>query len=248
VTFIDWDPLGRAGLFGGIFLVSLFAALWLWYDSSGGRDDSRWTWRIFASLLVALTIPAVFLGAANLDQNRETLLNVFAWVAMGTGAAALVTVAAYATTGRSAGAWPVQAGDGDTLPFERSSELPPAPPVPPTVAEPQKPRAPALAYFFVKDGPDQGKQFPLYEVAIVGRSEGCAVALDDKRVSREHAQVKRNGGSFVFTDMESVNGSYLIVEGREERIRSSQVLVDGDRLRVGQTVLEFVEARGGRRR
>ena len=41
MTFIDWDPLARAALFGGIFLVSLFAVLWVWYDTSVRTSDPR---------------------------------------------------------------------------------------------------------------------------------------------------------------------------------------------------------------
>jgi pSer/pThr/pTyr-binding forkhead associated (FHA) protein len=86
------------------------------------------------------------------------------------------------------------------------------------------------------------------DVVVIGRGNGCAVTLDDRRVSSQHAQVKETGDQFVFTDLQSTNGSFLVVGGRDEPIRSSQVLVDGDEIRLGQTVLEFVDTPRGRRR
>lgn len=250
MTFYDWDPLARAGLFGGIFIVSLIAILWLWYDSSAGGNANRWYWRIAASLLVVLTIPAVFLGAANLDSSKESLLNIFAWVCIGCGVVALFTVAAYATWGREPAT--------DETPFELSGEAtrvasfaPAADTASPTVAlppEPKGPDKPVDAYLFVKDGPDKGRRFGLSEAVLIGRAGTCGVVLSDNRVSSQHAQVKETSGNYVFLDMKSSNGSYLVVNGREQPLRTSQVLVDGDVLRLGQTLLEFVDTRKAARR
>lgn len=260
MTFYDWDPLARAGLFGGIFIVSLIAILWLWYDSSSGDNASRWYWRVGASLLVALTIPAVFLGAANLDSSKENLLNIFAWVCIGCGVAALLVVAAYAVWGDDAGGEsPFElSGEatrvGGASPFAGGFEgngfgsgatssptvmLPPEKPAPEKAAE---------AYLFVKDGPDKGRRFGLTDAVLIGRGETCAVVLSDRRVSSQHAQVKQASGNYVFLDMKSSNGSFLVVNGREQPLRTSQVLVDGDVLRLGQTLLEFVDTRKAARR
>ena len=243
MTFYDWDPLARAGLFGGIFIVSLIAILWLWYDSSASDNADRWYWRIAASLLVVLTIPAVFLGAANLDSSKESLLNIFAWICTGCGAVALLTVVAYAVWGReTAGPEPLELSGEAT----RVASFAPAEPAPPTVAlpsEPKRPEKPVEAYLFVKDGPDKGRRYALDEAVLIGRAESCGVVLSDSRVSSQHAQVKQTSGNYVFLDMKSSNGSYLVVNGREQPLRTSQVLVDGDVLRLGQTLLEFVDTR-----
>ena len=247
-TFIDWEPLARAGAFGGIFLVALFGALWIWYDSSGRDAESAWTWRIVGALVAALTLPALVLGAANLDQDRETLLNAFAWTSVAAGVLACLTVVGYLTYGRSARPAlppPVAGGNDDFDVTTRRIEVMPPTQWEPVTAPVKSP--PADAYFFVKAGPDKGKQFPLYETATIGRESKCSITLADRRVSGQHAQVKQAGGSYIFTDLSSTNGSYLVVAGRDEPIRSAQSLVDGDELRIGQTVLEFVDTRKSRR-
>jgi len=40
--------------------------------------------------------------------------------------------------------------------------------------------------------------------------------------------------------LKSTNGSFLIIEGREERLRIQPALMDGDEIRLGQTVLKFI--------
>jgi hypothetical protein len=248
MSFIDMDQFARAGLFGGIALVSLFAVLWLWYDTSGRDVIGAWYWRIATTLLVALTVPALVLGAANLDVERETLLNIFAWMAIGCGAAAVVGVVAYAVWGRNAVV-------PEEIPFPVEPPMPVVQPTipatPPPPGPPPRPR-PAYGHFVVKSGPERGKQYPLYEVARVGRSSAevgsDGIVIDDRRVSGMHAQVKLTGGQFVFTDLNSTNGSYLVIDGREERLRGSQALVDGDEIRIGHTVLQFIDAQNGRRR
>jgi FHA domain len=251
MTFIDWDPLVRAAVFGGAFLVALFATLWVWYDSSGRQDEARWLWRGTLSALVLPTIPAVVAGAANLDVGDETLLNVLAWIALGSTVATLVVVAVYGLVGRVA---PQPVFSGATFPgqgqrtFDATvADAPLTIPAPRSPARPVTQR-PAEAYLFVKGGPDKGKQFPIHDVLTIGRGTHCSVALDDRRASSEHAQVKMNGGGCVFTDLGSTNGSFLIVEGREEQIRGSQPLVDGDELRIGHTLIEFVSTARDRRR
>ena len=242
MAFIDWDPLARAAIFGGIFLVSLFAVLWVWYDTSLRPGANGWYWRIGATLLIVLTVPAVVLGAANLDADRETWLNVAAWLSIGAGAAALLAVLSYGVWGRAEVYQPAPMPMPEPSPTEFDPATPPAP-APPAPPRPQKP---ADAYLFVKDGPDKGRQFPVDGTTIIGRSSPSTVVLDDHRVSGQHAQVKRSGTGFVFTDLNSSNGSFLVVEDREAEIRGSQELVDGDRVRLGRTILEFIDARKGR--
>jgi hypothetical protein len=69
----------------------------------------------------------------------------------------------------------------------------------------------------------------------IGRSRGCEVVLDDPNVSRQHAEVRPRGGSWVVTDLGSTNGSNL--NGR--RLTSPEVLKPGDELDIGTTTLRF---------
>jgi len=244
MSFIDWEPMARAGLFGGIFLLALFAVLWVWYDSAGGEGNS-WAWRIAATLLVVLTVPAIVLGAANLDAGRETLLTIFAWLNIAAGVAALLAVGAYATWGRAS----VEPSYGMALGNDDRTVVPTPNPTPASPQPEPAPKRPvrADAYLVAKAGPEKGRQFPLDGTVVIGRSDRCDIQLEDRRVSTEHAQVKHADGAFTFTDLRSTNGSFLLVEGREEQIRTAQVLIDGDELRIGHTVLQFVDAtKGGR--
>ncbi|MEP7216962.1 MAG: FHA domain-containing protein [Anaerolineaceae bacterium] len=257
MTFFDWEPIQRALAFSGIFLLSLLAVLWLMYDVFPRRSQQRWTWLSVSGFFVVLTVPAVFFGAANLEESRETLLNVFSWLAIGGGICALLTVGFYAALGRNTGSAPASTFVGDyghTGIYPPTIFASPEPVSPPTMRGPMS-SAPlkspqptkADAFLFVKDGPDRGKQFPLTQTVTIGRGANCNITLDDRRVSSEHAQVKQSAGGYVFTDLRSSNGSFLIVEGRDEPIRASQLLVHGDEIRVGHTVFEFVDTRRGQR-
>jgi hypothetical protein len=71
--------------------------------------------------------------------------------------------------------------------------------------------------------------------ATIGRSRQCDVVLDDPNVSRQHAEIRPRGGSWVLTDLGSTNGSS--VNGR--RINTPEVLKPGDEIRLGTSVVTF---------
>jgi hypothetical protein len=243
MNFIDWDPVVRSLVFGGIFLICLVPVLWQLYETMTGVG--RWSW--FSASLVALllTTPAIVVGAANLEESKETLLTVVSWLAIGGALLTIGSVGTYAAFGRSEPPVEFPPMPYAPAPVYVSPELPPAPT---EIARPLAPRpVKSDAFLFVKDGPDKGKQYPLAQTVLIGRGSDCEVALDDGRVSSQHAQVKEASGQFVFTDLQSSNGSFLIIAGREEPIRAAQVLVDGDEIRLGRTLLEFVDTRKGKR-
>lgn len=85
------------------------------------------------------------------------------------------------------------------------------------------------------EGPDKGTDYPLGDELTIGRAPGCAVALaDDSFVSQLHARVYFRGDGFWVEDLGSTNGTLL--NGR--RVVGSMPLRRGDRLQLGQTVLE----------
>jgi hypothetical protein len=71
--------------------------------------------------------------------------------------------------------------------------------------------------------------------AVIGRSRGCDVVLDDENVSRRHAEVRPSGGSWIVKDLGSTNG--VKVNGR--RIQGPQSLKRGDTIQVGTSRLTF---------
>jgi Protein of unknown function (DUF3662)/Inner membrane component of T3SS, cytoplasmic domain len=70
---------------------------------------------------------------------------------------------------------------------------------------------------------------------VLGRSRQCDVVLSDPNVSRQHAEIRPRGGSWVLTDLGSTNGSR--VNGR--RIEGSEVIRPGDEIELGATALTF---------
>jgi hypothetical protein len=71
--------------------------------------------------------------------------------------------------------------------------------------------------------------------ATLGRSRQCDVVLADPNVSRQHAEIRPRGGSWVLTDLGSTNGTLL--NGR--RIDRPEVLKAGDEIEVGTSVITF---------
>ncbi len=68
----------------------------------------------------------------------------------------------------------------------------------------------------------------------IGRLDTCDVVLDDPTVSREHAQVVREGEGFDLVDLGSRNGTRVNGYGI-----TRQRLVDGDDLLIGAVPLRF---------
>jgi hypothetical protein len=71
--------------------------------------------------------------------------------------------------------------------------------------------------------------------AVLGRSRTCDVVLADPNVSREHAEIRPRGGSWVLNDLGSTNGSSL--NGR--RIEHPEVLKAGDEIELGTSIVSF---------
>ncbi|RMH27305.1 MAG: FHA domain-containing protein, partial [Candidatus Hydrogenedentota bacterium] len=94
-----------------------------------------------------------------------------------------------------------------------------------------------MAKFVVKEGPASGQEIPFPgEHFTIGRSEECEVIIADPNVSRQHAQVIARDGSAMLVDLNSSNGTF--VNGNPI---SKVFLMDGDEIRVGETVLIYVE-------
>jgi hypothetical protein len=74
--------------------------------------------------------------------------------------------------------------------------------------------------------------------AVLGRSRDCDVVLDDRSVSRRHAELVRHGDGFLLRDLDSTNGS--AVNGK--RIREAAVQ-PGDDITVGTVALTFEQTR-----
>ena len=70
---------------------------------------------------------------------------------------------------------------------------------------------------------------------LLGRSPDCHVTIEDPLVSRQHAKVVLRGEEAFLEDMGSRNG----VRVNNRQVKTSQLLIDGDRIRIGTQELVF---------
>ena len=75
---------------------------------------------------------------------------------------------------------------------------------------------------------------------IIGREPEAGIWLDSPKVSRRHAKIVVNGGSAVFIDLDSKNGSFV----RGIPVTGPTTLVPGDDVRIGPFALIFRIADG----
>ena len=98
--------------------------------------------------------------------------------------------------------------------------------------------APETGLFLrIQEGEGAGRVFTISSggVFVLGR-EGADIALSDSKVSRKHAEIALYGPERYFVrDLASTNGTF--VNGR--RVRDRSPLSHEDRIRVGDTVLQF---------
>jgi FhaA, N-terminal domain/FHA domain len=71
--------------------------------------------------------------------------------------------------------------------------------------------------------------------ATIGRSRQSDIVLDDPNISRQHAEIRPRGGSWVIGDLGSTNG--VILNGR--RIDGPEVVRPGDEIELGTSVIRF---------
>jgi hypothetical protein len=71
--------------------------------------------------------------------------------------------------------------------------------------------------------------------ATLGRSRQCDIVLHDANVSRQHAEIRPRGGSWVLSDLGSTNGS--TINGRP--VSGPEVLKPGDEISLGGFPIEF---------
>ncbi len=87
---------------------------------------------------------------------------------------------------------------------------------------------------FVLSGPDVGMSFEVQDGAKLGRASECAVPLRHASVSRVHAHLELDGGTWWVVDEGSRNG--LLVAG--QKVLRTPV-ADGEEFQLGEVLLRF---------
>ena len=92
-----------------------------------------------------------------------------------------------------------------------------------------------MATLVVLQGPDKGRTYNTGDApAILGR-ESEQVPISDRTVSRHHARLVPENGSWILEDLRSANGTYL----NSTRVRAPVRLKHGDQIKIGSTVMTY---------
>lgn len=88
---------------------------------------------------------------------------------------------------------------------------------------------------FVRSESQQGQEFGVKDVIVMGRSDETDVVLDDPYASEFHLRLVAQESGMMLHDLGSTNGTY--VNGR--RVSAPTELKRGDTIQVGKTVMEI---------
>ena len=88
---------------------------------------------------------------------------------------------------------------------------------------------------FVRSESQQGREFEVNDVVVLGRSDVTDVVLDDPYASEFHMRLVSQENGIMLHDLGSTNGTY--VNGR--RVSAPTELKRGDTIQVGKTVMEI---------
>lgn len=115
--------------------------------------------------------------------------------------------------------------------------------------DPHQSTLPAHATLVIERGGTPGAEFSLTnDESTIGRWDADNGVFpdvdldthdDDAKVSRRHARIRRNNGSYFIEDLGSTNGTY-VNRGRRLLPGNTQILKDGDEVIVGKTFLRFL--------
>jgi pSer/pThr/pTyr-binding forkhead associated (FHA) protein len=81
------------------------------------------------------------------------------------------------------------------------------------------------------------RKFDLKGKMNIGRAPDNQIVLTDPTVSRHHAWIREQEGSFLVFDIGSANGTFV----NDERVEAPRVLENGDTVRFGEVDLVFTK-------
>jgi hypothetical protein len=92
---------------------------------------------------------------------------------------------------------------------------------------------PATFQLVMRSGPTPGKEVPLEKDEIyIGRDVGNDVVINDPEVSRRHARLTQQSGSYLIEDLGSTNGTFI----NGQRLTRPHLLRAGEMIMFGENV------------
>ena len=82
---------------------------------------------------------------------------------------------------------------------------------------------------------DPGERVPLSTYTTIGRGPDNALVVDDSFTSSAHAEIVREGDSWLVRDLGSTNGTFV----NDRRVRGQAWIQSGDEIAFGNVVVNF---------
>ena len=95
-------------------------------------------------------------------------------------------------------------------------------------------KTPPLGIVMDGDPETAKKSFTKNEI-VIGRDPSCDICLSEQIISARHARLIYRNLHWWIEDLMSTNGTYL----NDERVESPAILINGDELRIGKSILEI---------
>lgn len=93
-----------------------------------------------------------------------------------------------------------------------------------------------MAIAIITRGAQSGRRLTIVQwPATIGRDASCIIPIDDNRVSRVHARIKKRDQLYILEDLQSKNGTWL----NGDKV-SNTVINSGDKILVGDTEIVFL--------
>jgi putative peptidoglycan lipid II flippase len=244
-AFALYRPFGVAGIVAGTAIataVSVAAQALVLRRALGRLELGRLAWTTVRVLLASAALAAVSYEIWNVLD--DALGRGLAGQVISLGAALLVGGAVYAAAitllripeaariwglfGRGRGRAEIAPAAGDEIPEEEE-------------AMDEEPKSEeeelVLGLVILPGSPRAGEVFPVdQERILIGRGPEADVRLDDRSVSREHAELVRHDDGTWILDLDSHNGTFV-----NRRRVESHLLSDGDEIQIGVYALSYLE-------
>lgn len=79
------------------------------------------------------------------------------------------------------------------------------------------------------------RRYQFTDLITIGRNRDNDIVLSDSYISHYHARIRRKGQTYLLSDLDSRNRTYI----NDEEITGETVLESGDHIRLGMVVLKF---------